>query len=520
MKLKQLISAAALMLFAAAPAAESAEWTEWQDYAQGTFDAQWWYRKPMENLQVMRRQQTSNPDMVQFKVCGMFGDTPGCAPVDLVISANFAVQGPTAKDVSIWVDDQYIESYDISGKKTDIYMCDGYTYYENYFPTNPEYAMQYEDASYYRPETGTFTIYSYYHYPNGDVPFLDAFYTDQAQGVETLRLVGPEFKNYTADISNGHFEKDGDRAVYTCEVGLNDLEMIKMTVASGSGVDVRGIAGKMDDDAINYTTVYEDGTAKVDFDGNAGEHTLVYLTYDAEGKAYQAGHINLKYDPDWTELGTGYFTDGFISKFLESDMQKNMGITLPEEAFTYPVGIEESTVTPGRYRLVNPYGATSPYWDLNFSVVKINKKETHYLYIDATDPERVHIEYSECGFYYGNEPLVLYSEAHDWLAEDYAADDIPEYLWGKLDNGIITFASGSEKNNLLAAKIMTSPAAISGRALSVRLPGAEAGAANIESDMTDVPTEYYNLQGIRIDRPETGIYIRRQGQNVTKVIVH
>ena len=34
MKLKQLISAAALMLFAAAPAAESAEWTETQDYAQ------------------------------------------------------------------------------------------------------------------------------------------------------------------------------------------------------------------------------------------------------------------------------------------------------------------------------------------------------------------------------------------------------------------------------------------------------------------------------------------------------
>ena len=139
MKLKQLISAAALMLFAAAPAAESAEWTEWQDYAQGTFDAQWWYRKPMENLQVMRRQQTSNPDMVQFKVCGMFGDTPGCAPVDLVISANFAVQGPTAKDVSIWVDDQYIESYDISGKKTDIYMCDGYTsvsYTHLTLPTN------------------------------------------------------------------------------------------------------------------------------------------------------------------------------------------------------------------------------------------------------------------------------------------------------------------------------------------------------------------------------------------------
>ena len=54
--------------------------------------------------------------------------------------------------------------------------------------------MQYEDASYMRQETGTFVIYSYYHYPDGTIPFLDAFYQDNAQGVETLRLHDPQFK--------------------------------------------------------------------------------------------------------------------------------------------------------------------------------------------------------------------------------------------------------------------------------------------------------------------------------------
>ena len=33
----------------------------------------------------------------------------------------------------------------------------------------------------------------------------------------------------------------------------------------------------------------------------------------------------------------------------------------------------------------------------------------------------------------------------------------------------------------------------------------------------EVPVEFYNLQGVRVANPEAGIYIRRQGSNVTKV---
>lgn len=34
----------------------------------------------------------------------------------------------------------------------------------------------------------------------------------------------------------------------------------------------------------------------------------------------------------------------------------------------------------------------------------------------------------------------------------------------------------------------------------------------------NAPVEYFNLQGIRIDNPENGLYIRRQGNTVTKVV--
>ncbi len=45
------------------------------------------------------------------------------------------------------------------------------------------------------------------------------------------------------------------------------------------------------------------------------------------------------------------------------------------------------------------------------------------------------------------------------------------------------------------------------------------GIGSIDTDNADAPVEYYNLQGIRVDNPENGVYIRRQGNTVTKVLV-
>lgn len=51
--------------------------------------------------------------------------------------------------------------------------------------------------------------------------------------------------------------------------------------------------------------------------------------------------------------------------------------------------------------------------------------------------------------------------------------------------------------------------------------GGKAGVNDIyvEPDYSNAPVEYYNLQGIRVANPENGIFIRRQGNKATKVIL-
>lgn len=44
-----------------------------------------------------------------------------------------------------------------------------------------------------------------------------------------------------------------------------------------------------------------------------------------------------------------------------------------------------------------------------------------------------------------------------------------------------------------------------------------AGISGIAADI-NAPVEYYNLQGVRVDNPDNGLYIRRQGNTATKVI--
>ena len=38
-------------------------------------------------------------------------------------------------------------------------------------------------------------------------------------------------------------------------------------------------------------------------------------------------------------------------------------------------------------------------------------------------------------------------------------------------------------------------------------------------DDVDTPAEYYNLNGVRVENPENGVYIKRQGGKATKVVM-
>lgn len=46
-----------------------------------------------------------------------------------------------------------------------------------------------------------------------------------------------------------------------------------------------------------------------------------------------------------------------------------------------------------------------------------------------------------------------------------------------------------------------------------------AGINNVAVDNANAPVQYFNLQGVEVANPENGIYIRRQGNKATKVLV-
>lgn len=50
------------------------------------------------------------------------------------------------------------------------------------------------------------------------------------------------------------------------------------------------------------------------------------------------------------------------------------------------------------------------------------------------------------------------------------------------------------------------------------LSGVENMTVGVDAD-ANAPVEYFNLQGMRVDEPSAGIYIRRQGSTITKVVV-
>ena len=49
--------------------------------------------------------------------------------------------------------------------------------------------------------------------------------------------------------------------------------------------------------------------------------------------------------------------------------------------------------------------------------------------------------------------------------------------------------------------------------------GVSTGISDIEIDSANGEAEYFNLQGIRVDNPTNGIFIRRQGSKVEKVVI-
>lgn len=127
----------------------------------------------------------------------------------------------------------------------------------------------------------------------------------------------------------------------------------------------------------------------------------------------------------WKSLGLATYTDDFMTTFW--------GVSL----VPYQVEIQENMVTPGVFRLVNPYGEAYPYndpgdWD---------DSKDYYFEINASDPNGVYIpHWQETGCDWGYGPIKMSSIAGLRLFQGNTLESQKEAgNCGTYADGIITF---------------------------------------------------------------------------------
>ncbi len=105
----------------------------------------------------------------------------------------------------------------------------------------------------------------------------------------------------------------------------------------------------------------------------------------------------------------------------------------------YEVEIQENDLTPGLFRLVNPFGEDYPYnepgdWD---------DSRDWYLEINASDPEGVYIDLQEVGMNWGEGMVSMGSIAWLRMSQGKTLEEVKaDGLTGTLNEGIITFPVG------------------------------------------------------------------------------
>lgn len=210
-------------------------------------------------------------------------------------------------------------------------------------------------------------------------------------------------------------------------------------------------------------------------------------------------------DPDtdvYTTVGTGKFVENILyPAFMKGAENKTAS------------DVEIQSNGAGKYKVINPL-------QVLYSALKINQ-ESPEMIIDATNRENCQIALTSSGI--GNDEDGVYAYfSESWYFANLAGADekwdpalaIPM----KVENGNVTIT--------IPYRAMTIFTTITnefyyGSAFTSTLTfkDANAGIQGVAVDNADAPAVYYNLQGVRVENPASGVVIRVQGGKATKMLV-
>ena len=227
----------------------------------------------------------------------------------------------------------------------------------------------------------------------------------------------------------------------------------------------------------------------------------------------------------WTNIGEATFADGWILPLFGIDQTK------PENQ--YKVAVEQNDSDPNRYRLVNPYRGNCPVAIRNQSNV-----DPAYIAFNVSDPDHVTFDCQDAGFayypvgltdIYPSNSLSTCMGVMDLSLEDAVALIGSDVSYTTFKNGVVTVPSEAANGNYFndaCFGLSTAPFGGYGWSdnnnisanmfCSITLPANSVNGVTVNDN---APVEYFNLQGVRVAAPSNGLFIRRQGNSVSKVFI-
>lgn len=321
------------------------------------------------------------------------------------------------------------------------------------------------------------------------------------------------------DFETGLFDDNGDKIVFASDA----CYFTEKYGFEDTYDETPGIYGLLKDNVITYAESYDDGYS---------EYPCLYLevgdgdfpkTLDAnlQGKfRIQLPAGPTPSDPDWDIVGEGTYTDDILTALFPQAGNQ-----------TYNVTIEQSKTDPGTYRIANPYAAWQKPTgaDVTYDSSKTYYMTFHIAQADNSSLKYVWLDDFATGLSVPDYEIWVTTEAANMMSMMNPAELYSYYpeQFGTFSGLAVRFPATWEEGGEDYPLIMimegedswdTVDANMSGK-FQITFPGFSGITEVTASADANQPEEYYNMQGMRVDKPEHGLYLLRKGNTVKKVII-
>lgn len=220
----------------------------------------------------------------------------------------------------------------------------------------------------------------------------------------------------------------------------------------------------------------------------------------------------------WVDFTTATMYDGWIVPVL----QYQDGTYAESENFPLQVMVKRNVEDPNLIKIVDPYMEASGF-PLSGS--------SGAIIIDVTDPEFVLVMPGVfSGYMNGTNKVNCFNLEGYYVDLGYSKEAIIEGItsieeWSSMteNDGVTTISVPTCRFNYPTAPDKAYTWSGRGDAMKATfiINGSMSGIEEVNvSNEENVPVEYFNIQGVRVDKPQPGtIVIRRQGSKVSKMIV-